>query len=100
MESEVDVSLMDEESQKIDYEKEDADEDWDDDYEEDDTWNDLDDEKIGQRFVNFAINDNPNDLDWVLLRWQKVGSRKMGEFILTNCSSCGTHLDFSMPQYL
>ena len=36
MESEVDVSLMDEESQKIDYEKEDADEDWDDDYEEDD----------------------------------------------------------------
>ena len=36
MEFEVDVSLMDEESQKIDYEKEDADEDWDDDYEEDD----------------------------------------------------------------
>ena len=42
------------ESQKTDCEKEDADEDWD----------GLDDSDwIGQQFVNFAINDNPNDQD-------------------------------------
>ena len=78
---EVDVSLMDEESQKIDYEREDADEAWDDDYEENEDWDDLDDEEISQLSVEFAINEDPNDQDWVPSRWRKVVGKK-GEFTL------------------